>query len=84
MVEAYRAAGSAAEPGAGSPADQLSAPIAPDGPAVLAVIDVPGDEVVLVVIVAPDAASAERLVSGTGMRPIRVVPVQWDASGAAG
>lgn len=72
MVETYRAAA----PGADQP---MTSP-GPDHPTVLAVIDVPGDEVALIVISAADAATAERFVRDGGMRPIRVVPVQWDAS----
>jgi hypothetical protein len=74
MVEVYRPADMAA--------DEPSPLPAPDRPTVLAVIEVPGDEVALIVIAAPDAATAERVARDRGMRPIRVVPVQWDpASG---
>jgi hypothetical protein len=75
MVEVYRPAGVAL---AVDHPSRLPAPSA--GPTVLAVIDVPGDEVALFVIAAPDAASAERVARDRGMRPIRVVPVQWDAA----
>jgi hypothetical protein len=50
------------------------------GVEVLAVIDVPADEVALFLIAAPDAGLAEHLVRDAGMRPIRVVAVQWDVA----
>ena len=77
MVEAYRAAGSLIDTLRDLPDQGLY------HPTVLAVIDVPGDEVALYVISATDAATAERLVRNGGMRAIRVVPVQWDASTGA-
>lgn len=68
MVETYRSAGGL------TPQD----PPPIDGERVLSAIDIPGDEVTLYLVDAPDAASAERVVLGHGMRPIRVVDVRWE------
>jgi hypothetical protein len=72
MVEAYRAAGDAPPGSSASPADPEAV--------VLGVIDVPGDEVALFLIAAPNAATADRVVRDGGGRPIRVVPVRWDVA----
>jgi hypothetical protein len=71
MVETYRSAGGLTPPD----------PPVVDGERVLSAIDIPGDEVTLYLVVAPDAGSAERLVLGHGMRPIRVVDVRWEIAG---
>jgi hypothetical protein len=70
MVETYRSRG-------------LTPPDVPaiDGERVLSAIDIPGDEVTLYLVDAPDADTAERLVLGHGMRPIRVVDVRWQIAG---
>jgi hypothetical protein len=48
-----------------------------DGTGVVGVIDIPGDEVALFLIVAADAEAAARAVGHHGVRPIRVVPANW-------
>jgi hypothetical protein len=73
MVEAYRSGGAAGED------------LVPfEGPWVVGVIDIPGDEVALYLVDAPDAAAAGRLVVGRGLRPIRVVDVRWNGLVEAG
>jgi hypothetical protein len=49
---------------------------------VLGVIDIPGDEMTLYLVAAPDALGAERIVLDRGMRPIRVVDVRWEIATA--
>lgn len=71
MVETYRSA------------EGLTPPDLPamDGVRVLSAIDIPGDEVTLYLVDAPDAVSAEHVVLAHGMRPIRVVDVRWEIAG---
>jgi hypothetical protein len=70
MVETYHSAGGLA------PSDRLGV----DGVGVLGVIDIPGDEMTLYLVAAPDAVGAERIVVDRGMRPIRVVDVRWEVA----
>jgi hypothetical protein len=49
---------------------------------VLAVIDIPDDETVLVVLTSEDAAEAAARITGLGLQPIRVSKVLWDAATA--
>ena len=68
MVETYHSMGGLTPPG-----------ILPvDGDRVLGVIDIPGDELTLYLVAAPDAVGAERIVLERGLRPIRVVDVRWE------
>ena len=71
MVETYRSAG------------ELTAqdPLVIDGVRVLGAIDIPGDEVTLYLVDAPNAVSAEHVVLRHGMRTIRVVDVRWEIAG---
>ena len=71
MVETYRSA-----VGSTPPHTALI-----DGEGVLGAIEIPGDEVTLYLVDAPDAVSAERVVLAHGMRPIRVVDVRWEIAG---
>jgi hypothetical protein len=68
MVEVYRPSG---EPGAAEPLARVS------GDNVVASIDIPADEVTLYLVAAPDATSADRVIRGSGIRPIRVVGIRW-------
>jgi hypothetical protein len=70
LVEAYRSSVDAP----GSPL------LAVDGETILAVIDIPADEVALALIVASDADRATRFVQNRGIRPIRVVAASWSAA----
>jgi hypothetical protein len=55
-------------------------PLQVDGDRVLGVIDIPGDEVTLYLVAAPDADGAERVILDRGLRPIRVVDVRWEVT----
>jgi hypothetical protein len=68
MVETYHSMGGLAPPD----------PLQVDGVGVLGVIDIPGDEMTLYLVAAPDAVGAGRIVLDRGMRPIRVVDVRWE------
>jgi hypothetical protein len=68
MVETYTATGGRTPPD----------PLPVDGDRVLGVIDIPGDEMTLYMVVASDADGAEQIVLDRGLRPIRVVDVRWE------
>lgn len=72
MVEVYRPSG---EPNGTDPLTGV------DHDNVVGSIDIPSDELTLYLVEAPDAASAERVMRGRGIRPIRVVDVRWQLAG---
>ena len=72
MVEVYRPS---ADPDGREPLAGV------DRDSVVGSIDIPSEELTLYLVEAPDAASAERVIRGRGIRPIRVVDVRWHLDG---
>lgn len=47
---------------------------------IVGVLDIPADEMALVLVAAPDAETADRVARARGLRPIRIVPAHWDGT----